>query len=152
MSAIGYQLAHLRRQKGMTQAGLSERSGIPQPNLSKIESGTQDPTVSTFLRICSSLDVPPASVFEKRPTVRKPIVWTRDVLERVAHAAVGFSKPLKKGEREVVELLKDVTPGLRRRLASRRVYHSWFELKQSLSQEEIHTLFERIRDARQRLK
>ena len=149
MLAIGYQITFLRKQKGLTQAGLARRSGIPQPNLSRIERGEQDPTLSTFFKICSSLNVHPAEIFKRSPK-KKHILWTRSALERVAHSVVGSSENLGEGEREIVELLKDIIPGFRRRLSSRRVYQSWSELRQRLSREEIRALLERVHDARQR--
>lgn len=149
MLTIGERIRDFRRQKGWTQAGLAGRSGIPQPNLSRIEAGEQDPTVSTVLRICSALGVRPAEIFEDRP-VPRPVRWTRNALERVAKAVVGSPGKLTEPEKEIVELLKDEIPGCRRRLSTKRIYQSWSELKRRLSREEIRTLLERIRDAEQR--
>jgi transcriptional regulator with XRE-family HTH domain len=150
MIAIGPRLAFLRTQRGFTQVGLSQRTGIPQANLSKIERGLQDPTVSTFLRICSALDVSPARVLQEEPE-RASLRWTRSFLERIARAVVGLEEARPQEEREIVELLRDVLVSRRaKRLSSRRVYQSWSELKRRFTEEEIKTLAERVQDADER--
>lgn len=151
MFAVGRRLYLLRLKQGLTQMGVSARSGIPQANLSKIEQGTQDPTLSTLLRICSALGVSPAEIFHEEQG-RRPFRWTRNSLEKIGQGVAGWDRKFTREEREIVELLKDVLPGRRRRrLSSRRVYQSWYELKQRLSEQEIKTLAERVQDAEQRL-
>ena len=150
MFPIGYQITRLRQNRGWTQEKLASHSGIRQANLSKIERGLQDLTVTTLLRICSSLEIPPAAFFEERRP-EKSFLWTRSVLERVARAALGSARGLKKEEKEIVELLKNVVPGFSRRLSSKQAYQSWFELRQKLSDQEIRSLLERVQDARQRI-
>ena len=149
MIPVGYQITRLRQSKEWTQEELASRSGIRQANLSKIERGVQDLTVSTLLRICSSLGVSPAAIFEEPPPGRT-FLWTRPVLERVARAALGSTRRLKKEEKEIAELLKDIVPGFRRRLSSKQVYSSWYQLRQKLTAQEIHSLLERVQDARLR--
>ena len=47
----------------MTQMELVQKTGIPQPNVSNIERGKQDLTVSTLLKICSALEAHPGDLF-----------------------------------------------------------------------------------------
>ena len=148
MFPIGYHIAFQRKKKGLTQAGLARHSGIPQPNLSRIERGEQDPTVSTLLRICSSIGISPAEFFQKRQAMH--FRWTRSTLERLARAVTGSSEKLTADEKKIVEFLKDEIPGCRRRPSSKRAYQSWIELRQSLSRKEIQALIGRIHDASQR--
>lgn len=149
---LGQKLYLLRIQKGMTQRGISLRTGIPQGNLSNIEKGKQDPTVSTLVRICRAIGVSPGELFREEPPPRR-FVLTRGFLETIARAVVGSPEKLGEEERKVVERLRDIIPGLRPKpLSSKKVYESWYELKQRFSREEIRTLTERIRDAEQRLK
>lgn len=151
MLAVAQKLYLLRTRKGITQTELSNRSRIPQANLSKIEQGKQDPTISTLVRISLALGITPAEFFGKEPE-RKPFRWTRRSLERVAQAVTGDPKTLSDEEKEIVELLKDTLPGpWRKRLSSRRIYQSWYELKGKLSQQEIRTLAERVQDATERM-
>lgn len=45
------------RIKGITQEQLAEKSGLTQPQISRILSLKQDPLLSTFLRLCRAVDV-----------------------------------------------------------------------------------------------
>ena len=147
----GQKLYLLRIQKPMTQAELSRRSGIPQANLSRIEKGKQDPAVSTLLKICSALEVSPAEVF-KEDLPEPHLAFTRAAIERIASGVFNPSVKLSAGEREIAGLLKDLTPGLRRRrLPAKQIYNTWYELRRRLSSEKIRTLAERIQDEKSRL-
>lgn len=46
-----------RRETGMSQEMLSSLTGIPQPNLSKIERGAEGAKLDTYLRIFSALGI-----------------------------------------------------------------------------------------------
>lgn len=53
--------AHLRARRiaaGLTQRELSERSGVPQPNVSAYEVGRREPSTETALRLDRALRVP----------------------------------------------------------------------------------------------
>ena len=54
---IGGFLAALRRTSGMTQKELAERTGIYQADISKIERGLANPSVSTLKRLADGLDM-----------------------------------------------------------------------------------------------
>ena len=152
MELVGRKFYEWRIQRGLTQSELSRRSGIPQANLSKIEQGRQDPTVSTLVRICRAIGVPPTELFTEEPPARRPLL-TRGFLEKIARAVAGSPGKLKEGEKEIVERLKDILPGFRRRpLSTNKVYRSWQELKQRFTPEEVRTLTERVQDAHQRLR
>ncbi len=149
MLPIGYHVTILRKKKGMTQARLAQQSGIPQPNLSRIETGEQDPTVSTLLRICQALNVPAAEFFKGFEML--PVRFTRTSVERMARRIAGVPVQLSREEKKIADLAQDLIPAQRGRAPSaKRVYAAWHELKSKLSEEEIKTLFERIQDARAR--
>lgn len=44
-----------RHHKGMTQAQLAEKTGIPQSAIARIETGKANPTVDTLLRLAEAL-------------------------------------------------------------------------------------------------
>lgn len=46
-----------RKRKGLTQRGLAAKSKIPQPMISSIERGRQDPRYSTLQRILRACDL-----------------------------------------------------------------------------------------------
>lgn len=149
MLPIGIHLTLLRKKKGITQARLAESSGIPQPNLSRIETGEQDPTVSTLLRICQALQVSAAEFF--KGFGKSPSSFTRTSVEKIARWIAGASVRLSREEKKIADLAQDLVPVRRGRAPSaQRVYAAWHELKSRLSEDEIKTLFERIQDARAR--
>lgn len=50
-------LADRRREAEMSIAELSRRSGVPRPNISRIERGLVDPRLSTVERLLAALDL-----------------------------------------------------------------------------------------------
>lgn len=62
-TVIGARLQRLREDKGLTQAELSERSGIPYQRISEIERGdTADPRASTLRTLALALGRPPGDL------------------------------------------------------------------------------------------
>jgi transcriptional regulator with XRE-family HTH domain len=55
MRAIILELSKRRRHVGMSIAELSRRSGVPRPNISRIERGLVDPRLSTIERLLAAL-------------------------------------------------------------------------------------------------
>ncbi len=53
---MAVQLMELRERRGMTQAELASATGINQSEISRIESGSANPTAKTLLRITEALD------------------------------------------------------------------------------------------------
>lgn len=54
--SIGQLIALIRVQLSMSQRALSRRARVPQATVSKIESGRQQPTISTLNRILGALE------------------------------------------------------------------------------------------------
>lgn len=54
---VGLNLARLRREKGLTQEGFSDKSGITQGYISDLENGRRNPTVLTLHHIAEALGV-----------------------------------------------------------------------------------------------
>ena len=55
--AIGEAVMSARAEKGFTQKELAKASGINQADISKIEKGVANPTVTTLKRIASALEM-----------------------------------------------------------------------------------------------
>ena len=53
---IAMQVVELRERHGFTQAELSERCGMDQGDISRIERGSTSPTARTLQRIAAALD------------------------------------------------------------------------------------------------
>ncbi|WP_245781218.1 helix-turn-helix domain-containing protein [Celeribacter neptunius] len=54
---VGRNFARLRREKGLTQEQIEERSGLSQQYLSGLERGKRNPTVITLYELAQALDV-----------------------------------------------------------------------------------------------
>ena len=138
-----------RLRRRLTQTELAKQVGIPQPNLSNIERGKQDITVSTLERISIALGVKPVQLmeWEEARSVRKKLIFTRRSIERLANAVVKPDSGLGFAERRVARLFSQVL-----RLPDKTGYgfkktiHAWAELKVYMTNQEIQTLHQRVLD------
>jgi XRE family transcriptional regulator, regulator of sulfur utilization len=53
--ALGLQFIEARRARGLTQRQLSELTGVPQADISRIERGSGNPTEATLQRLAEAL-------------------------------------------------------------------------------------------------
>jgi len=53
---LGYQIARLRIQRGLTRAQLAEMVGTRQPSIARLENGSSVPSLSFLDRIAEALD------------------------------------------------------------------------------------------------
>ena len=153
MFGIGQSLYLKRLEKGMTQMELVRKTGIPQPNLSRIEKGKQDLTVSTLLKMCSALEVHPGKLFgrEAKPVRRRETLFSRSFVERLARAVVHGKRGLSPRARRIARWLQDVLPqSVKTQPKQKSLHQAWMALKGELRDEEIKILFERIEDERGR--
>ena len=51
-----------RNELGLTQAEVSQLSGIPQPRVSALERGTMAPSITTIAKIAEALRCPPSAL------------------------------------------------------------------------------------------
>ena len=54
---FGAFVAQLRKEKGLTQKELAEKTGIDQSDISKIETGNANPALSTLKRLADGMDM-----------------------------------------------------------------------------------------------
>jgi ribosome-binding protein aMBF1 (putative translation factor) len=54
--ALGLQYHQARVARGLTQRQLAEMAGVPQADISRIESGAGNPTEATLQRLATALD------------------------------------------------------------------------------------------------
>jgi transcriptional regulator with XRE-family HTH domain len=59
-AVLGAKVKRLRQEAGITQAALSQRSGLFRTHLSRIECGTANPTLAAIVSIANALEVNPA--------------------------------------------------------------------------------------------
>ena len=56
-TAFGENLRSLRVARGLTQKELSERTGIAQGDISKLENGNANPSIRTLQRLASGMNM-----------------------------------------------------------------------------------------------
>ncbi len=64
--AIGLNILHYRKEKGLTQMQLAEKCNISRNFMQRIETATSSCTVNTLIDIADALGVPLKKLFEFR--------------------------------------------------------------------------------------
>jgi transcriptional regulator with XRE-family HTH domain len=59
---VGHNIAEARQQAGLTQMQFSERVGMIQQEISRMERGRHTPRLETLVRVARALDVPLAAL------------------------------------------------------------------------------------------
>lgn len=54
---IALQISETRKRKNITQVQLAKRTGMPQSQIARIESGNHNVTIGTLNRVASALDL-----------------------------------------------------------------------------------------------
>ena len=145
----GFEIVECRRLKGMSQADLAAKAGLAQANLSNIEKGKRDLTVSTLLRIARALEVKASTLIEEE-NPPKPLKLTRAKIEKLGEAVLD---PGLKVSAEIVELaglFRQIISEAGPRVSSRKTQLAWTRLRQKLSSREIKGVCARVEDTRQR--
>ena len=57
-------MKRLRKEKGLSQAGLAEKAGLTREYVNKIEAGSYDPSLSTINALAKALGVKAARLLE----------------------------------------------------------------------------------------
>ena len=142
-----------RKNRGLTQHELAQKAGIPQPNLSDIERGIREATVSTVRLIAQVLDVTPGKLVDGvGPDQLFEGSLDRNAMEGIADA-VAYGHPLSNPkENNIARALSIVmapriasAKGIKGRRGNlRAAVSAWIGLKNQLSREEINSLIERV--------
>lgn len=64
MAKLGANLREARKQRGMSQEAVAERSGVHATEVSRIEAGKRDPRVSTVERLARAVKMKPGQLLE----------------------------------------------------------------------------------------
>jgi len=145
-----------RLERGLTQAAVAVRAGLPRPNLSAIERGARTVSLPTVRRLAQALDVRPGVLVDGLPpAVREgsPPVLSRQVVERIADA-IAFNRPLSRPDEQTaaedLRLLLDARMRSARRqwsrprVGRRRVLAAWIRLKSLYGQAAIQMFADRV--------
>jgi transcriptional regulator with XRE-family HTH domain len=140
MLSFGDTILLWRLSRSLSQAELADLSGLPRPNLSDIEKGKQDVTLSTIRSLATALKVSPGTLVNGAPPLPAEPAdeLTRASMERIARAASGGTPPENSTEQHTANLLRDVlrcriqTLHTRKRhlsLPGRKANRSWILLR-----------------------
>lgn len=143
----GTRIAIQRRMKGVPQKDLAVRAGITQANLSNIEKGKRDLTVSTLLRIAAALDLRPCVLLEEETPAEK-IELTRSRIEALAEAVLDPAFKKKPELKALAAEIRTILPGSRS--STKQIELAWAGLRQKFRAVEIKAILQRVEDARQR--
>ena len=156
MLPFGQTILLWRAHRGLTQRELSQRVGMPRPNLCAIERGRREVTLVTLRALAAALDVRPGLLADGVPPAPEggePSPLSREALERIADA-VAFDRPVRAaGEQAMVDALRMLLEN--RRLAARgrrgrprtgrrRMLAAWGRLKSLRGGAAIQTLADRV--------
>jgi transcriptional regulator with XRE-family HTH domain len=118
----GAELREIRKQQQLTLQNLAEKTGLSMSLLSQIERGLVDPTVGTFWKICSALDVPINHFFRvkdgQEPVIRKD--QHKIIQLKNSNVKYHVLTPLQQGKIEF--LLIEIEPG--QTLEQEQISHS----------------------------
>lgn len=87
-----YRISLLREAQNMNQATLAEKALVSQSNLSAIENGRRDLTVSTLCRIAMALGTPPSLLLVQDPVLVFPL--NRHDYDAIARSVVSGERRL----------------------------------------------------------
>ena len=153
---FGHAVLLWRLERGLTQAALAGRAGLPRPNLSALERGSRPVSLPTIRRLAAARAVRPGILVDGLPPAVKegsPPVLSRQVVERIADA-VAFNRPLMKPDEQTAaeDLRLLLGPRMRAarrqwsrpRVGRRRVLAAWIRLKSVYGQAAIQMLADRV--------
>lgn len=64
LKALGNRIANVRRERGVTQEQLAEKTGFTSITIGYIEQGRRSPRIATVFKIAECLKVPVAELFK----------------------------------------------------------------------------------------
>jgi transcriptional regulator with XRE-family HTH domain len=154
MITFGENILLWRLHKSLSQEQLAVLSILPRPNLSDIEKGKRDVTLSTIRSLANALGVSPGTLVNGEPPKRKN--WegdfSRESMERIASSVAQGRLPKDPTERQIYRLLKEVLrcslqcARARQRhlpLPTRRGDRAWLLLRVLCSAETVNSLIMR---------
>lgn len=141
--------------RDLSQQELAERSGIPRPNISAIESGKREVSLTTLRLLASSLGTTPGTLVNGiAPIHFKGDTLSRESMEKIVQASLGKNKA------HITPQQKDVSTRLSRIIRNRinaadKIYknitkdrqtyiNAWLMLKTALGSDVLSNLLARI--------
>jgi len=147
MVPFGQNVLLWRIHRNLTQAELAARARISRPNLSGIERGKREVSLTTLRSLALALEVNPGTLVDGiGPNFGVP-ASSRVVLERVADALSKGTPLRSSSEEKLAALLRLVIyPRKNLRRGKRSSERAWLQLKSTYSASFIRALIERVRE------
>ena len=162
MITFGENILLWRLHRSLSQEQLAALSNIPRPNLSDIEKGKRDVTLSTIRYLANALRVLPGTLVNGEPPEHKKCGGdlSREFMERVADSVASGKSPKDAEEHQLYELLREVLSSslkcARTRqghlpLPTRKSGLAWLRLRALYPPETVNSLIIRSREHAERL-
>lgn len=149
MLSPGIKIYEYRLSLKMSQGDLAQKAGLAQANLSNIEKGKRDLTVSTLLRIASALEVKPSQLIDT-PVPESGLELSRGKIEKLAEVILNPQIKASHELKEWAELFRQILPESNLRSSVKKTGLAWAKLRQRLTSSEIKGILDRVKDAEQR--
>jgi transcriptional regulator with XRE-family HTH domain len=78
---IGLRIKAARKAKGMTQSEVSQKTGIDQATVSRLENGTQEGSSGQLLSIARMIDIPIAQLYDQDEAAKKVADLSDEAIE-----------------------------------------------------------------------
>ena len=155
MIPFGLCLQLWRKKRGMSQALLAQKAGVPQPNLSDMERGEKEVSLRTLRALAFALEIQAGLLADGMgPETEKPLVLTRDRLERIARAVSQGKLPTDPQEKQLAKATASLMKGRLRAAGfssqtvspriSKKTEDDWLSMDAVYRMEEIKSLVERV--------
>jgi transcriptional regulator with XRE-family HTH domain len=154
MATFGDNILLWRLHRSLSQERLAALSNLPRPNLSDIEKGKRDITLSTIRLLANALEVSPGTLVDAEPP--KPEHWkenlTRESMEQIANSVARGTYPGDSAERHIATLIREVLqcslqavqPGKKQLpVPSRKSDRAWLLLRALYPAETLNSLIMR---------
>ena len=149
-----------RLERGLSQGELARNARMPRPNLSAVERGRREVSLTTARALARALGTSAGTLVDGIPPKSadarsKP--WSREALERVAEAVVRGRRLSDPAEDDLARILEELTrnrqEALQRRAGrirgdKRAVRAAWMRLESAYPKEVVHSILQRIEDKR----
>lgn len=154
MITFGENILLWRLHKSLSQEQLAALSSLPRPNLSDIEKGKRDVTLSTIRSLANALRISPGTLVNGEPPEYKNRKgdFSRESMERIASSVAQRRPPESHTERQIYHLLEEILScslqcaRTRQRhllLPTRRGNRAWLLLRAQYSAETVNSLIMR---------
>lgn len=140
-----------RLERSLSQEALAQRAEISRPNLSAIERGKREVSLTTLRSLALALGVRPGVLVDGiGPGSQQSRLFPRQALERIADAVwKGTSLPSDE-EKRLADLLRPLLHPRKNLSRGKRFRErTWLQLKSTCPPELIQVLIEKVRDREQ---